>query len=315
MRIVIVGPGALGSLLAARLFLLHKENRRIGNDHFSLQLLDYRPERAEFLHTHGLLFEEGDRKVRCYPHVTADPSICARSDLLFLCVKSTAVVSALAEVTPYLSKHTLLIAMQNGIGHLPEMSNFPCAVGVGITSEGATLIEPGHVRHGGSGITRFGLLSGHSDSSDKILEKIISLLNSGGMAAQRTMEPLKHIWAKLFINIGINALTAIHKCRNGELLDSPPIKESMEKAIREAELVARAKDIPVETDPVQAAFAVSRATENNISSMLQDVLQKRLTEIDAINGAIVTAGLELGIATPVNSELVRNVKELEASYI
>ena len=88
----------------------------------------------------------------------------------------------------------------------------------------------------------------------------------------------------------------------------------MEKAVREAEEIARTKNIPVETDPVAAAFAVCETTRNNISSMRQDVMHKRLTEIDAINGAIVEAGRELGIATPVNSDLVRRVKEIETSY-
>ena len=314
MRIVIVGPGALGSLLAARLFLLYQENSRTGNDYPFLHLLDYRPERAEFLHSRGLLFEEGERKVLCHPHVTVDPGVCRTGDVLFFCVKSTAVASALARVTPYLSSRTLLIAMQNGIGHLDAISHSPCATGVGITSEGATLIGPGHVCYGGRGVTRLGLLSSRSDSSDKALENIIALFNAAGMTAERTVEPLKDIWAKLFINIGINALTAIHGCRNGELLNSPSTRKSIEKAVREAEMVAVAKNIPIDADPVQATFAVCKATQHNISSMLQDVLQKRLTEIDAINGAIVATGSELGIATPVNTELVRQVKELEASY-
>jgi 2-dehydropantoate 2-reductase len=314
MRIVIVGPGALGSLLAARLFLLQEKKSRTGYDHSSLHLLDYRPERAEFLHANGFLFEEGDRKVRCRPHVTADPEICTGSDLIFFCVKSTAVTSALARVTPFFTPDTLLLAMQNGISHLNEMHHVPVATGVGITSEGATLVEPGHVRHGGRGLTRLGLLSADSVDSGKKLEDIVALLNDAGMKAERTGDPLKHIWAKLFINIGINAFTAIHGCRNGELLNSPSIKETMEKAVREAVLVARAKNIPVEADPVQATFAVCEATRNNTSSMLQDVLQKRLTEIDAINGAIVAAGAEFGIPTPANAELVRQVRELEASY-
>ncbi len=315
MRIVIVGPGALGSLLGARLFLLNKENSRAGNDNLSLHLLDYRPERAELLHTHGLLFEEGEQKILCRPHVTADPNICNRSDLVFLCVKSTAVTSALERVAPFLTDRTLLIAMQNGIGHLDAITHSPCAAGVGITSEGAALLKPGHVRHGGKGVTRLGLLTGPAKRSDKVLDNIVALLNAAGMKAEMTLEPLKHIWAKLFVNTGINALTAIHNCRNGELLNSSATMELMEKAVREAEQVARAKNIPVAADPVRATFAVCKKTQDNISSMLQDVMKKRMTEIDAINGAIVTVGSKLGIATPVNIELVRQVRALEASYI
>jgi 2-dehydropantoate 2-reductase len=315
MRIVIVGPGALGSLLTARLFLFKQEAGGTGNDILSLHLLDYRPERAEHLQKNGLLFEEGGDKILCTPQVTLDPEVCASSDVLFFCVKSTAVTSALDRLIPYLSRRSLLIAMQNGIGHLEEIQHAEFPAGVGITSEGATLMHPGHIRHGGRGITRLGLLAGHTDRSERVLQKTTALLDSAGMRAEVTRNPLKHIWAKLFINVGINALTALHGCRNGELLQVPATVAIMEKAVKEAELVARAKGIPVDADPVQATITVCRTTANNISSMLQDVLQKRMTEIGAINGAVVAEGVKLGIATPVNAELVRQVKELEASYV
>jgi 2-dehydropantoate 2-reductase len=315
MRIVIVGPGALGSLLTARLFLYRQETGGTGNDILSLYLLDYKPERAGILQSDGLLLEADGRNFPCLPQVTLDPGVCASCDVLFFCVKSNAVESALARIRPYLPEQSLLFAMQNGIGHLEDMQHLPCSTGVGITSEGATLIHPGYVRHGGRGITRLGLLAGFGERSENLLQKTTALLNSADMRAEVTRSPLQHIWAKLFVNVGINALTALHGCRNGKLLDSPAKMAVMENAVNEAELVARAKGIPVDTDPVAATIAVCRTTANNISSMLQDVHQKRLTEIDAINGAIVAEGMQLGIATPVNADLVRRVKELEASYV
>ncbi len=129
-----------------------------------------------------------------------------------------------------------------------------------------------------------------------------------------TDNPLTYIWAKLFVNVGINALSAIHLCPNGQLLESDSVKQLMEKAVREAELIARAKEIQVEGDPVAETFKVCALTAQNISSMHQDVLQKRPTEIDAINGAIVNEGERMGIATPVNAELVREIRQIEESY-
>lgn len=312
MRIVIVGPGALGSLLTARLFLFQQYNGGAGND---LQLLDYRRERAEELQKNGLVLEEGPRRILCTPAVTIDPEICARSDVLFFCVKASAVRSALDRIKPYLSRKTMLLAMQNGIGHLDVIMAAACPAGVGITSEGATLLKPGHVRHGGHGMTRLGLLTGYSREKERMLHRTASLLDSAGMQTVVTRNPLQHVWAKLFVNVGINALTALWGCKNGELLDSSATREIMEKAVREAEIIARAKGIEVDADPVAATFAVCRTTANNTSSMLQDVQQKRRTEIDAINGAIVVEGMKLGIPAPVNAELVRQIKELERSYV
>lgn len=316
MRIVIVGPGALGSLLTARISLFLETSKKggAGND-YQLSLLDYKAERAERISNLGLVLEEGSGlKLSCHPYVTADPAVCEEADILFLCVKSPTMPVALARIRPFLSPDKLLVAMQNGIGHLQELAGLPCMCAVGVTSEGANLAGPGHVRHGGAGVTRLGLLQAESPSSHGVLDQVAALLNRAGLVAEVTTDPLKYVWAKLFVNVGINALTAINRCRNGELLASESIKEKMGQAVREAEQVARARNIPVDDDPVAVTFKVCETTRNNISSMHQDVRNKRPTEIDAINGAVVAEGERLGIPTPMNRELVRQIKTIEASY-
>jgi 2-dehydropantoate 2-reductase len=317
MRIVIVGPGALGSLLTARIALSKEKQRAaaVDNDLPDLCLLDYRPERARQIRKSGLLFEEKGQRTHCTVQVEVDPEVCAGSDVLFLCVKATAVTQALEKISPFLSPDTMLVAMQNGIGHLDAVAALPCISGVGITSEGATLIGPGHVRHGGAGVTRIGILDAETDDAGvKRLTKTAELLNTSGFETLVTSTPLKHIWAKLFINVAINGLTAIHRCPNGELINSQATKDIMAKAVMEAVSIARALDITVEGDPVASAFRVCKSTANNISSMHQDVKNQRQTEIDAINGAVVAHGERLGIPTPVNADLVRQVKRIEASY-
>ncbi len=316
MRIIIVGPGALGSLLAARIFLFLQEqkNNGAGNDDHRLYLLDHRPDRARLLNEHGLRLKENGRTIVCRLRVTADPAVIGHCDVLFLCVKALAVASALAGISPLLAPQTLLIAMQNGIGHLALLTKSPCNTAAGITSAGATLLGPGHVRHCGSGITRLGLLRADHDAALPRLQETTRLLNAAGMPAETTRHPLRYIWAKLFINVGINALSAVHQRTNGRLLTSESIREQMRKAIGEAVAIARAKDIPIVDDPVSSTFKVCRTTKNNVSSMLQDVMHQRPTEIDAINGAVVAAGKQLDIATPVNRELIRQIKAIEASY-
>ncbi len=316
MRIIIVGPGALGSLLAARIFLFLREqkNSGAGNDDHRLYLLDHRPDRAQLLNEHGLRLKDNGRTVVCRLRVTADPKVIGHCDVLFLCVKALAVASALSSISPLLAPQTLLIAMQNGIGHLAVLARSPCNTAAGITSEGATLLGPGHVRHCGSGITRLGLLRAGHDAALPLLQETTRLLNGAGLPAEITHHPLRHIWAKLFVNVGINALSAVHRRTNGQLLTSESIREQMRKAVNEAVAVAGAKDIPIVDDPVSSTFKVCRTTRNNVSSMLQDVAHQRPTEIEAINGAVVAAGEQLGIATPVNRELVRQIKAIEAAY-
>ncbi|MFZ5798426.1 MAG: ketopantoate reductase family protein [Desulfobulbaceae bacterium] len=316
MHIVIVGPGALGSLLTARLSLLAAGQGEGGADNdLQVTLLDYKPGRAALLARDGLLLEDGAGRWRCTPEVSADPEVCAEADIVLLCVKAHAVGAALARIRPFLAPAQILLAMENGIGHLDLLDNIPCIPGVGITTEGATLLAPGHVRHGGAGMTRLGLLAAAPAAADVLLDRLAGLFNRSGLVAAITPTPLKDVWAKLFVNAGINALTALLRCPNGALLDSSPTRGRMTQAVREAEAVARARGIPVDEDPVTVTFRVCEATGNNISSMFQDILSRRRTEIDAINGAIVVAGGKLGIPTPINAELVRQIKDIEAAFL
>ena len=143
MHIVIVGPGALGSLLTARLSLYLAGQGGGGADNdLHVSLLDYKPRRAEMLVKDGLLLENGDRRQHCLPVVTAAPQVCTGADVLFLCVKAASVQAALDRIRPFLSPEQLLLAMQNGIAHLEHLTALPCIPGVGVTTEGATLLAP-----------------------------------------------------------------------------------------------------------------------------------------------------------------------------
>ena len=315
MRIVFAGPGALGSLFAARTSLLLQANSsgEVSADH-SIWILDYRKERARQLNRRGLVLQEKQQKTKCLVTVTHRPDDIGSCDALFLCVKSPAVQTALAHAESLLDDKTLLISMQNGIGHLDNILNSGAVPMAAITSEGATLKEIGHVIHGGSGMTRLGLLTKRDGVEKKCIDTVVELLNKAGIKTQKTDDPFAYIWTKLFANVGINALSALHGVPNGKLLDSEVTRKIMKEAVEEAVKVALALDKPVVGDPVQNTFEICRKTSHNISSMLQDVRNKRLTEIDAINGAIVAEARQLNIATPINGQLVAAIKKLEQSY-
>ncbi len=292
MCIAIIGPGALGCLLACRLSSA-SANR---ND---LLLFDHRPERARLLNKQGIICESGDEKQQISLPVSSDPEQTAPLDVLFFCVKSHDLESSLQFATPLISPASLLIFMQNGITHLTlEHSERLQGIPVFATSsEGATLLSPGHIRHGGSGHTHLGFLSPRKNADNERLQSLTTLLNRGGVAASVSNDIRSRLWAKLFVNVGINALTAIYNLPNGQLLTSSGSRSKLEKLVKEAEQVARASGITIKEDPVAATVTVCERTAANTSSMLQDVRNCRPTEIDAINGAISRLGIELDITT------------------
>jgi 2-dehydropantoate 2-reductase len=127
------------------------------------------------------------------------------------------------------------------------------------------------------------------------------------------------VWGKLAINAAINPLTALLRMPNGELLSSPTTRDLMGRAAREVAAVAAARGITLPyPDPAAAAEDVATRTATNSSSMLQDVRRGALTEIDAICGAVVAAGAEVGVRTPINQilwQLVKSLHQLENSGI
>jgi 2-dehydropantoate 2-reductase len=135
------------------------------------------------------------------------------------------------------------------------------------------------------------------------------------MPAKVSENVLGLIWTKLIVNIGINALTAVTGLKNGRIADFPETEALMKAAVEEAHAVARGKGITLEIEsPFEHTRAIAVRTAENRSSMLQDILAKRTTEIAVINGAIVEEGERLGIPTPVNSVLTNLVLVRQQTY-
>ncbi len=309
MRIGIIGPGALGCLFASRLFsVVNKED--------TVLLIDHRPERARHLNQQGIRCESLHSRQNIPVPVYSGPEEIGSIDVLFSCVKSYDLQHSLHFITPLLSPSTLFIFLQNGINHLQYGAPGKLQVTpvFATSSEGATRLGSGHIRHAGSGHTSLGFLSPQDKKAERQLQQLLLILQKSGFASSVTNDIRAKIWAKLFVNVGINGLTALHDRSNGQLLESATVLEQLTQLVQEAEQVARAADIVIHEDPLQSTLAVCRNTADNISSMLQDVRNRRPTEIDTINGAISRIGKELGIPTPKNDALITKIKKIEAAY-
>ncbi len=310
IRIAIIGPGALGCLFASLL----APKKQCEND--SLRLLDYIKERATLLNSQGIIYQtEKSRERRMIP-VFSDPLALKPVDVVLFCVKSHDLQSCLQSSHPLFSPQTLLVFLQNGVGHLDiqERMNLPSVPAFASTTEGATLQGPGLVLHAGRGQTQMGFLQRPAELQEHQLAELVLMLQEAGLEASLSEDIRTHLWAKLFINAGINPLTAIYNRTNGQLLTSCAARSRLKNIVRETEAVARACGISIRIDPLQATLAVCKNTARNISSMLQDRRNRRPTEIDAINGTVVREGKRLGIATPFNEEMVQQIKDMENSY-
>jgi 2-dehydropantoate 2-reductase len=302
MKFLIVGPGAMGCLFAARL-------SKAG---FDVTLLDYIEERAKQINEQGLLVEgvTGEYAVKV-PTVTGD--VHSSPDMVLLCVKSYKTRQASETMKAWFPAKAVVVTLQNGVGNVEILERIFGKERIlgGVTSEGATLLGPGKIRHAGQGET----IIGPAGDPNGPAENLVSAFEQAGFKAESVANVSDLIWGKLIVNVGINALTAITRLKNGRLPEVPGTRLVLKEAVKEAVAVAGAKNIHLPYgDPLGRVMQVCEATAGNVASMLQDVLKEKETEVDAINGAIVREGEALGIPTPVNRTLTSLVHAIQETY-
>jgi 2-dehydropantoate 2-reductase len=303
-KIVIVGPGAIGSLLAA---YLTKNNQDVW-------LLDKDEKRAKKLSEIGIKVEGVSGSWQVPAKATANAADIGKSEFIIICVKSYDTQKVLKQIAPLVSEDSLILTLQNGIGNLEIISESFGAnlVAAGSTNMGATLEDIGFVRHAGIGETVLGSISGKITINLRQLREIFIKANLD----TRTSRDIRSVlWSKLIINVGINALTAITGLNNGQLIEYEWTRAILKEAVTEAVKLAKRKRIRlIFDDPLGKVESVCEATAKNVSSMLQDCLKQKKTEIDFINGVVVRLAQSLGIPTPVNKVLYELVKTIESSY-
>lgn len=309
MKIGIVGPGAMGCLLAGRM-------ARTGHQ---VIILDHISERTEIINRQGLTIEgmEGSFQVRVL--TTLNPQDLSKADLIINCVKAYD-TRTVAQILKTLDPGPFFLTLQNGVGNVEILGEYLAQEKIlaGITSHGATDLGAGHVRHAGQGDTfiGYGFSKDNSDpGSNPLLKSVQGLLTRSGFSTQLVPRIDNLIWSKLLVNVGINALTALTGLPNGKLLEFSGTEALLEEAVQEGLLVGTRKGIEfIYPDPLAQVKKVCRLTASNVSSMLQDVQKKKKTEVGFINGVIMREGQRYGIPVPVNTLLTRLIQTLEESY-
>jgi len=303
MKIAMIGAGAMGSLFGA---LLAEAGETV-------TLLDPRRDHIDAINANGLAIEKaGSRRTVRLP-ATTDAERIGPVDLAFIFVKASHTASAAQTAARLVAGKGLVLTLQNGMGNADALADSfePSKIIAGTTSHGATFLGPGAIRHAGEGDTVIGPWTAAGMNG---AEQIAEVLDRAGIATRTTTDVRSILWAKLFVNVGINAITALTGITNGQLLDLEQTRRLSGEAVMEAVAVARAQGIAIDGDPVEKTCQIAAATAANRSSMGQDVDNRRPTEISAINGYVVRMAREAGIPAPVNRTLTTLIETLQAHY-
>jgi len=305
MKISVIGSGAMGSLFGGKLAIAGE----------NVVLYDVYRDHIDTVNKEGLSIEDAEtgKITVVYPQASSDPESVKNSDVLLIFVKSTNTESVANQFKSFAAPHTIVLTLQNGLGNDAILvKHFGIErTAIGVTSQGATFLGPGKIKHAGKGPTHITMADGNKTK----LQDLAAALGRAGFETYISDEVTSLVWSKLIINVGINALTALLNVKNGQLLEYEDIKQVMADLVNEALIVVKKKGIQlIYDDPLAQVYEVARKTASNSSSMLQDFQKNRPTEIDFINGAVVNEAQKLGISVPVNETVTRIVRTLDVLH-
>lgn len=300
MRIDILGAGAMGCLFGA---LLSRANE--------VRLVDPNREKLALLREKGVTVLEPDGTgFTAFPGLRTPEKADAPPELLLIFVKSSAERAALAAVKPSLGPDTLLLTLQNGMGHEKAMGEIapPERILLGATQHNASLQSVGTVRHGGAGSTQLGALAGNGEMA----RAAAAAFTAAGIETAVSADVRAVIWRKLFMNASASALTGVFCCPLGEVAENPHIWTLCRALIGEAVAVAGANGHTFdETEIETEIFGHLQRSKGGITSVYADLAAGRRTEVDAITGAVAGLGRKLGVRVPVSETVAEVIRAME----
>jgi 2-dehydropantoate 2-reductase len=296
MRVVVAGPGAIGSLFSALL----------AEGGLEVVLLDRDAARAARRASSDLILRDakGERRLRLA--VTADSASLGPADLCIVCVKAHQTEDLLRLHGEVLRRVRFVWTIQNGIGPLETLQDSLGAGRVlgGATFQGAYFERDGALVHAAHGRTFIGAPGPVSPDPAPALAEALARAN---LPVEAVPDIQRVMFEKFIVNIGINALAALLGGENGRILDSPDALDILRQAVAEAVRFAAARGVRLdEAGQIEHVITVVQDTARNRNSLLSDLRAGRRTEIDYLNGWLAERA-----DAPVNRVLAQLVRALE----
>jgi 2-dehydropantoate 2-reductase len=320
-NITVVGPGAIGGLLA------HGLCQALG----SVNVLAS-PRRAAQLRANGLHVQLDGQLSRSLPHVFESAAEIGPQDLVFLCLKSGVLPDMAAALRPLVGPQTLIVSAMNGLpwwyfhGAGAELAGLrlssvdpngavaaalPAAQCLGCVVHLSSSVDAdGVVQHGkGKRLILGDPSSGHTRS-----EAVAQLLERAGFVAERSSDIRLAIWLKLWGNLTMNPISALTGSTADLILDDPHTLGLVKAMMLEAQVIAQRLGFTMDMT-VDERIAITRQLGAFKTSMLQDLEAGRPLEVDAIVGAVSEVGQQLGVATPFINAVLGLVRQRAARLV
>jgi len=307
MKIAVVGLGAVGGLIAARL-------ASAGQDVSALA----RGDTLAAVRAHGLRLVMGGRESNVRLHASDDAGELGPQDLVIVALKGPALAAAGAAIQPLRGAHTIVMPAMNGVpwwflqtlpvaaaparrhlasvdpdgrigAALPLEQVLGCVVHLACASP-----EPGLVRHGFGDRLIVGEPAGGASART---DRVCAALAQAGFTAEPSADIRQDIWYKLWGNMTMNPVSALTGAPTDRILDDPLIHAFILRTMEEAAHIGARIGCPI-AQSGEARMALTRELGSFKTSMLQDAIAGRALELDALVSAVREIGTRLQVATP-----------------
>lgn len=289
MNIAIAGSGALGCGFG---YMLQKNGQNV-------TLLDYWEDHIEAIRNNGLTVSVNGVKGTLPMTIARPEEVSGEKDVIFVFTKAMGLEKMMTQINHLIGTKTKIVCLLNGLGHLKTLEAFVDRRNIimGTTVWTAGIIAPGETQLNGNGPVE--LQNSHPEE-EEAARVIVNILKDSGLFGEYSKNVKYTTWRKACINGTMNALCALLDASIDQLFASPSIDSLLNGIVDEFAAVAKAQDdIEIDRDEmIHYLKEVASRLGSHYPSMHQDLFNRRPTEIDFLNGAVVEAAEKYGIEAP-----------------
>ncbi|AAK79572.1 2-dehydropantoate 2-reductase [Clostridium acetobutylicum] len=296
-NISVVGMGAVGCAYGRKLYKLNPNNFKIIAD----------DKRKEKLTKNGFLINGEKYDFKC---VSPNENL-GKDDLIIIAVKYNQLEEAIEEIRNYVGENTIILSFLNGIKSEEEIGK---VYGMDKILYSYCVLES--TRKGSEVYVSDGykIVFGQKESDNKYekIKAVRELFDDAEIDYEIPVDIIHSMWSKFMFNVGINPVSAILKANYGMLQKNKYARETMVSAMMEVINISQKASVNLKIEEINHWLAVLDECElHGKTSMCQDILMGRKTEIDMLSGEVCALGEKYGVDTPVNRTLFNMVKSIE----
>ncbi len=303
--IAILGAGAVGCYYGG---LIAASGQEV--------VLIAKPQRAKIIREQGLQIKWPTYIQHIQINVTDDYQVIQNAKALFICVKANQSTAVAKQIQPFLAKNTLVLSLQNGLqnaARFAEILGRP--IDVAMIYAALSMSAENEVSYQGGGKLVLGRPI-ESDNADHDLNQLAGIFQRAACQVSISSNITHDLWSKWIINCAFNALSALGQINYQDLVQQTNIPEIIDAIVQECFSLAKAEKVSLDEQFILSQIQnVAINWPRQKSSMAQDLMAKRPTEIAELNGLAQEKGTLFNVSTPMNTLLTTLIKMQERLYL